>query len=43
MYDQAVKKDKPEEILFAEKLATENRYVEAINVLREYLIKKGLS
>jgi tetratricopeptide (TPR) repeat protein len=42
MYDQAVKKDKPEEILFAEKLATENRYVEAINVLREYLIKKDI-
>ncbi len=40
MTDQAITEDKPEEIIFAEKLVTENKYTEAINVLREYLMKE---
>ena len=31
MNDQAVKEDKPEEIIFAEKLVVENKYTEAIH------------
>jgi tetratricopeptide (TPR) repeat protein len=42
MTDQAIKEDKPEEIIFAEKLVTENKYTEAINVLREYLMKEDI-
>ena len=42
MNDQAINEDKPEEIIVAENLATENKYTEAINVLREYVIKEDI-
>ncbi|MFX0005121.1 MAG: tetratricopeptide repeat protein [Promethearchaeota archaeon] len=43
MKDQGITEDKAEQIIFAEELIEENKYTEAINVLREYLIKEDIS
>ncbi|MFX1379009.1 MAG: tetratricopeptide repeat protein [Promethearchaeota archaeon] len=43
MNDQTiVEEDKPEEIIFAEQLIKENKYTEALKVLREYIKKNNV-
>ncbi len=42
MNDQAITEDIPEEIIIAEELIEENKYTEALNVLRDYSMKKNL-